>query len=170
MSLRWGRSKPLVAAAVGALALDALGVCSASADNGPTEIDQIATQSLKLTKDLGDAMAGALSAGHASGDLRSTECLNTLVTLSLEIEANIAGVDDLNLVTSMMVDSRDEKSAISVRAMSANAALAQLKIDRTEVNQTAGECSDQAIVQEKARELDQLLDDASVELTRLAAK
>ena len=124
-------------------------------------------RSLALSRDINDSVVGALTEIRASGDTRTPDCLGSLRDTGGEISDVLDGVAGLAIVTAEMNDPRDEKVASSYRNIYAKGALDRLRLDRRTVNQVAGECANQLLVQNKARDLIQLIDDASVALGSL---
>lgn len=143
-------------------ALDARAVNSGEADT----IFAINLRSSRLTRDITEAQQGAVSHLLANGDTQSLDCLDTLREASSEVSDSLNGVSDLANVASMMRDPADRKYAASVRDAEVDGAVGVLAIERREINRTAGVCPDHALVQSKARDLIQLIDDA---LTQLGA-
>ena len=69
-----------------------------------------------------------------------------------------------------MRDPKDLKAAASIRDISAGTAMKFISIDRREISETSGECASQALVQSKARDLSQLIDEAMAQLAAFQAK
>jgi hypothetical protein len=130
----------------------------------PSAIGAIYQRSLTILGDINDTVGGALLQARASGDLQSANCLGQLRDTASEISDVLVDVNDLDTVESGMIDGRDQKFAVLIRNLSAKGATKQLAIYRRTVNQTEGECANQGLVQQKARDLIQLIDDATAEL------
>jgi len=127
-------------------------------------IGAIYKRSLTATVDINETVEGALSQSAANGDFRTTDCLGVLRDTAEELTGVLGDVYDLTMVESGMIDSRDEKFAASIRNISAKGAVDQLVVYRRQINQAEGMCANQGLVQQKARDVVQLIDDATAEL------
>lgn len=123
-------------------------------------------RSLRVAMDINESIQGALPGAMQAGDSQTVECLGSLRDTAMQVSDQIGDVSDLATVASAMLDPGDAKRAALIRDVSAEGALRILSVDRREVNQTAGECPNQALVQYKARDLIQLIDDATTMLQR----
>jgi hypothetical protein len=123
-----------------------------------------------VAKDIIEASRGAAIAMLQTGDNRAAACLDTLVDVAMSISDQIDHIEDLQEIRYRLVDARDIESAIGVRDRSSKAILERFDLERGQINREAGLCYGESIVQDKARMLLQLMDEATSEIEALDSK
>jgi len=125
-------------------------------------------RSLDLSQALTDALGGGVSQLNATGDAQTLDCLDTLREAASEVSDQLMDVQDVSALAASLHRAADRRAGAVAARKAAARALEVLPVEAKQINATASLCLTQTLVQQKARDGLQLIDDATPALKRLA--
>jgi hypothetical protein len=168
------RVRRVTGAVLAICALAGLGGATASAANVQARdvkaLDALYTRAFDLTQALTESEGGGVSQLNTTGDAQTLDCIETLREASNQVTDQLMDVDDVAALARRMKQPADRKAAAAQTAKSVTRALDILPVEARQVNQTAGLCLTQPLVQDKSRDQLQLINDAIARLQALNAK
>jgi hypothetical protein len=168
-SIRRPGARWLACAAVFAAATGAAPGAQAVTRRDAQAIDSLYDRSLDLTQSLTQAVGGGVAQLNATGDAQTLDCVDTLREAASEVSGQLMDVDDVAALAAGLRRAPDRRRGAAATGRAIARALGVLPAEARQVNQTAGLCLTQTLVQNKARDQLQLINDAMVELTRVLA-
>jgi hypothetical protein len=127
-------------------------------------------RSLTFGGDLNEAVEGSLSRLRMGQDDGTTDCLIRLRDSTTDVTNDLDALSTLAMVDSLMVDRRDEDTALSFTRIQIPLTLKSLSSARSNVNKSAAECAGSPFISAKASVLLAFYDETLAAIEALKQK